>query len=99
MLVHLEPTSIVALNRAVAIAMRDGPEVGLRLVDALVADGALDGYQFAHAARADLCRRLGRIPEAVAAYERALACAKQEPERRFLQRRLAACRAERPTGG
>ena len=71
-----------------AIAMRDGPEAGLQIVDRLLADGRLDDYQFAHAARADLCRRLGRRDEARAAYARALELTRQEPERRFLQRRL-----------
>jgi RNA polymerase sigma-70 factor (ECF subfamily) len=86
------PTPVVALNRAVAVAMRDGPAAGLALVDALLADGALDTYHLAHAARADLCRRLGRHDEARAAYERALALARQAPERRFLARRLAELR-------
>jgi RNA polymerase sigma-70 factor (ECF subfamily) len=70
--------------------MRDGPAAGLALVDALLAGGALDDYRLAHAARADLCRRLGRTGEARAAYERALALSQQGPERRFLERRLAA---------
>ena len=79
---------MVALNRAVAVAMRDGPEAGLPLVEALLADERLAGYHLAHATRADLCRRLGRIDEARRSYERALALAQQEPERRFLERRL-----------
>jgi RNA polymerase sigma-70 factor (ECF subfamily) len=79
----------VELNRAVAVAMRDGPEAGLVLIDALFARGELDDYLFAHAARADLCRRLGRDAEARAAYERALALAQQGPERRFLEGRIA----------
>jgi RNA polymerase sigma-70 factor (ECF subfamily) len=87
------PTPVVALNRAVAVAMRDGPAAGLALVDALLADpatgAALAGYHLAHAARADLCRRLGRAADARAAYARALALARQAPERRFLVRRLA----------
>ena len=87
-LVRLEPSPVVELNRAVAIAMRDGPAAGLALVDGILARGNLTGYRFAHAARADFCRRLGRAAEARAAYERALALARQEPERRFLQRRL-----------
>jgi len=88
-LTRLEPSPVVELNRAVAVAMRDGPESGLRLIDALLADGELGAYRLAHAARADLCRRLGRIAEARASYERALALTEQAPERRFLQRRLA----------
>jgi RNA polymerase sigma-70 factor (ECF subfamily) len=79
---------VVELNRAVAVAMRDGPEAGLALIDALLERGDLDAYHLAHAARADLCRRLGRRDEARASYERALALARQDPERRFLKRRL-----------
>jgi len=89
-LARVAPSPVVALNRAVAVAMRDGPATGLALIDAILADGALDGYHLAHAARAELCRRLGRIEEARAGFERALTLARQEPERRFLQRRLAA---------
>ncbi|HWP19877.1 MAG TPA: RNA polymerase sigma factor [Burkholderiaceae bacterium] len=87
-LMRLAPSPVVALNRAVALSMRDGAEAGLPLVDALLAGGQLDDYHLAHAARADLCRRLGRREEARQAYERALALTRQEPERRFLQRRL-----------
>ena len=87
-LAQVQPSPVVDLNRAVAIAMRDGPEAGLVLVDAILAEGDLAGYHLAHSARADLCRRLGRTTEARAAYERALALTHQEPERRFLQRRL-----------
>jgi RNA polymerase sigma-70 factor (ECF subfamily) len=87
-LLRIEPSPVVELNRAVAVAMRDGPEAGLDLVDAILARGELDGYHLAHSARADLCRRLGRTAEARAAYERAYALARQEPERRFLERRL-----------
>src|SRR5581483_3411861 len=76
------------LNRAVAVAMRDGPAAGLAQVDAILARGELLEYHLAYSARADLCRRLGRTAEARAAYERALALARQEPERRFLARRL-----------
>jgi RNA polymerase sigma-70 factor (ECF subfamily) len=79
---------VVALNRAVAVAMRDGPEAGLALIDALLASGELADYHLAHSARADLCRRLGRTAAARAAYQRALALTQQEPERRFLERRL-----------
>jgi RNA polymerase sigma-70 factor (ECF subfamily) len=87
-LVRIQPSPVVQLNRAVAIAMRDGPEQGLRLIDDLLAREQLSHYHLAHSARADLCRRLGRIPEARASYEKALALAQQEPERRFLARRL-----------
>jgi RNA polymerase sigma-70 factor (ECF subfamily) len=87
-LVRAEPSPVVELNRAVAVAMRDGPEAGLALIDAILARGDLAEYHLAHAARADLCRRLGRTAEARASYDRALALARQEPERRFLQRRL-----------
>lgn len=82
------PSLVIELNRAVAIAMRDGPTVGLALVDALLQTGELDHYYLAHAARADLCRRLQRVDEARSAYLRALQLTQQEPERRFLQRRL-----------
>lgn len=88
-LIQLEPSPVVALNRAVAVAMRDGPAKGLELVDELIAEGSLDGYHLVHAARADLCRRLGRSAEARASYRRALDLVGQEPERRFLKRRLA----------
>ena len=88
LLLQREPTPVVALNRAVAVAMRDGPQAGLELIDALMAQGELDDYHLAHAARADLLRRLGRHREAREAYGRALATAKQEPERRFLEQRL-----------
>jgi RNA polymerase sigma-70 factor (ECF subfamily) len=83
-----EPSPIVELNRAAAVAMRDGPAAGLRLIDAILARGDLDDYHFAHSARAELCRRLGRTVEARLSYERALALTRQEPERRFLQKRL-----------
>ncbi len=76
-------------NRAVAVAMCDGPLAGLALIDAILARGDLGNYHLAHAARADLCRRLGRTAEARASYKRALALTRQEPERRFLERRLA----------
>jgi RNA polymerase sigma-70 factor (ECF subfamily) len=80
---------VVELNRAAALAMRDGPAAGLAAVDAIRARGELADYHLAHAARADLCRRLGRTEEARTAYRRALALVRQEPERRFLERRLA----------
>jgi RNA polymerase sigma-70 factor, ECF subfamily len=89
LLLRIEPTPIVELNRAVAVAMRDGPEAGLTLVDGLLAEGELAEYRLAHAARADLCRRLGRSAEARDSYTRALALTQLEPERQYLQRRLA----------
>jgi RNA polymerase sigma-70 factor (ECF subfamily) len=88
LLLRIEPSPVVALNRAVAVAMRDGPAAGLDLIDALLARGELTDHHLAHAARADLCRRLGKTADARAAYQRALQLAKQEPERRFLQNRL-----------
>ena len=88
-LLRVEPTSVVELNRSVAIAMRDGPAVGLALIEAILARGDLNDYHLAHAAHADLCRRLGRTEEARASYRRAIALARQGPERRFLERRLA----------
>jgi RNA polymerase sigma-70 factor (ECF subfamily) len=87
-LLRIHPSPVVELNRAVAVAMCEGPEQGLRLIDGLLAREQLADYHLAHSARADLCRRLGRIPEARASYEKALALARQEPERRFLARRL-----------
>jgi RNA polymerase sigma-70 factor (ECF subfamily) len=89
-LVQMEPSPVVELNRAVAVAMRDGPAAGLTLVEQLLARGELTEYRLAHAARADLCRRLDRRAEAREAYQRALQLTRQEPERRFLERRLAA---------
>ncbi len=88
LLIRVAPSPVVELNRAVAVAMRDGPEAGLGLVEIILARGDLLNYYLAHAARADLCRRLGRTEEACASYKRALALTKQEPERRFLERRL-----------
>jgi len=88
-LVRVEPSPVVELNRAVAVAMRDGPDAGLALIDAILARNVLADYHLAHAARADLFRRLGRTAEARASYEMALTLARQEPERRFLERRLA----------
>jgi RNA polymerase sigma-70 factor (ECF subfamily) len=88
LLVRLEPSPIVALNRAVAVAMRDGPLAGLELIDEILAQGELADYHLAHAARADLCRRLGRTADARDSYHKALGLARQEPERRFLERRL-----------
>jgi RNA polymerase sigma-70 factor, ECF subfamily len=83
---------VVELNRAVAVAMRDGPAAGLALIEGILGRGDLCDYRLAHAARAELCRRLGRTAEARASYERALALTPQQPERRFLERRLAALR-------
>ncbi|MDB5312981.1 MAG: polymerase subunit sigma-24 [Gemmataceae bacterium] len=88
-LLAINPSPVVELNRAVAVAMRDGPEAGLHLIDLILGRGDLAEYHLAHAARADLLRRLGRRDDARAAYERALALARQEPERRFLMKRLA----------
>lgn len=88
LLLRADPSSVVELNRAVAVAMRDGPQAGLALIDAILARGELGDFRLAHSARADLCRRLGRTAEARASYERALALTLQEPERRFLAGRL-----------
>ncbi|TAM50143.1 MAG: RNA polymerase sigma factor [Burkholderiaceae bacterium] len=94
-LLRVEPSPVVELNRVVAVAMARGPEAGLALVDALIAaHPLLARYHLAHAARADLCRRLGRAGEARSSYAAALELAQQEPERRFLQRRLAALPAD-----
>ncbi|HCF0824662.1 TPA: RNA polymerase sigma factor [Pseudomonas aeruginosa] len=87
-LLYLAPSPVIELNRAVALAMRDGVEVGLAAVDALLARGELADYHLAHSARADFCRRLGRRREAREAYRAALALARQEPERRFIEQRL-----------
>jgi RNA polymerase sigma-70 factor (ECF subfamily) len=84
----VDRSPVVELNRAVAIAMHDGAAAGLVLIDAILGRGDLVDYRFAHAARADLLRRLGRNAEARNAYERALALTSQTPERRFLERRL-----------
>jgi RNA polymerase sigma-70 factor (ECF subfamily) len=89
LLMRIEPSPVVELNRAVALAMRDGPSAGLALVDAILARGDLGEYHLAHAVRADFCRRLGDVQQARASYRRAIALARQEPERRFLERRLA----------
>ena len=90
LLMQASPSPVVELNRAVAVAMRDGPLAGLAFIDAILARGDLANYHLAHSARADLYRRLGRTAEARASYERALSLTQQEPEQRFLQRRLAA---------
>jgi RNA polymerase sigma-70 factor, ECF subfamily len=89
LLMRVEPSPIIELNRSVAVAMRDGPLAGLHLIDAILAQGGLEDYHLAHSARADLCRRLGRTEEARTSYERALALTRQQPERRFLEQRLA----------
>jgi RNA polymerase sigma-70 factor, ECF subfamily len=89
-LLRVQPSAVVALNRAAAVAMRDGPAHGLALIDTLMAGGELGSYQLAHAARADLLRRLDHPREALEAYHRALALATQEPQRRYLMRRIAA---------
>jgi RNA polymerase sigma-70 factor (ECF subfamily) len=91
-LVRADPSPVVELNRAAAVAMRDGPSAGLVLIDAILARGDLADYQLAHSARADLCRRLGRTAEARASYERALSLTRQGAQRRFLERRLAELR-------
>jgi len=88
LLARTEPSPVVELNRAVAVAMRDGPQAGLTIIDNILARGDLGDYHLAHAARADLCRRLDRNTEARSSYERALALTQLEPERRFLEKRL-----------
>jgi len=88
-LARIEPSPIIDLNRAVAVAMRDGPAAGLAIVDSLLANGELEDYHLAHSAKADFCRRLGKTAEARTSYQRALTLARQEPEQRFLERRLA----------
>ncbi|MFZ2451858.1 MAG: RNA polymerase sigma factor [Methylovulum miyakonense] len=87
-LLQIEPSPVIELNRAVAVAMRDGPAAGLALVDAILGRGDLTGYHLAHSVRADLCRRLGKSEEAIMAYQQALSLVRQEPERRFLEQRL-----------
>ena len=87
-LMRIDPSPVVARNRAAAIAMRDGPAAGLGLIDAILASGELAEYHLAHSARADLCRRLGKTAEARLSYQKALELAKQEPARRFIERRL-----------
>jgi RNA polymerase sigma-70 factor (ECF subfamily) len=89
LLLRAEPSPVIELNRAVAVAMRDGPEAGVALIDAILARGELTAYHLAYSAQADLYRRLGKTAEARKAYRRALELARQEPERRFLERRLA----------
>jgi len=91
-LARMDPSPVIALNRAAAVAMRDGPAAGLALIDAILGGGDLADYHLAHSARADLLRRLGRSKEARTSYHRALDLTRQEPERRFLERRLAELR-------
>jgi RNA polymerase sigma-70 factor (ECF subfamily) len=91
-LARVDTSPVIELNRAAAIAMRDGPAAGLAIIDAILARGDLDTYHLAHSARADLCRRQGRIDDARAAYQRALELARQEPEKRFLEKRLSELR-------
>jgi RNA polymerase sigma-70 factor (ECF subfamily) len=91
-LLRIDPSPVVELNRAVAIAMRDGPAAGLAIIDRILARRELTDYHFAHSARADLCRRLGRVADAIAAYERAMELTTQAPQLRFIERRLAELR-------
>ena len=91
-LLRADSSPVIELNRAVALAMRDGPAAGLVLIDAILDRGDLLDYRLAHAARAELCRRLDRTADARVSYERAIALTRQEPERRFLERRLAELR-------
>ncbi len=93
-LIGADPSPVVALNRAVAIAMRDGPGAGIALIDAILARGDLGAYHLAYSARADLYRRLGKTTEARESYQRALALTQQGPERRFLERRVEQLKAE-----
>jgi RNA polymerase sigma-70 factor (ECF subfamily) len=97
LLLSVTPSPVIELNRAVAIAMRDGPAEGVALIDAILERGDLTDYHLAHSARGELCRRLGRLQDARESYERAVALARQEPERRFLERRLQELRAESPS--
>jgi len=97
-LIRVDPSPVVALNRAAALAMRDGPEAGLAAIEAVLSRGGLDGYHLAHAARADMQRRLGLTEAARASYERALKLTRQPAEQRFLQTRLAQLATERITG-
>jgi RNA polymerase sigma-70 factor (ECF subfamily) len=96
LLMELAPSPVIELNRAVAVAMRDGPRAGLDLIDKLVAEGRLERFHLLHSARAELLRRMGRVDEAEEAYGRALALQQSDPERRFLEQRLAQLHAESP---
>jgi RNA polymerase sigma-70 factor (ECF subfamily) len=91
-LMRADPSPVVELNRAAAIAMRDGPETGLKLIDGILARGELVDYALAHSARGELCRRVGRRAEAIESYERALSLTRQEPQRRFLSQRIGELR-------
>ena len=95
-LLRTDPSSVVELNRAAAVAMSEGPAAGLALIDAILVRGDLTDYHLAHAARGDLCRRLGRVAESIKSYQTALALATQEPERRFIRRRLDELNATAP---
>jgi RNA polymerase sigma-70 factor (ECF subfamily) len=88
-LLRINPSPVIELNRAIAIAMHKGPEAGLQQIDAILERGDLDDYHLAHSARAEFCRKLGRTNEARASWERALALAQQDPERRFIQQKLS----------
>jgi RNA polymerase sigma-70 factor (ECF subfamily) len=88
LLLRINPSPVIELNRAVAIAMHDGPEAGLRQIDAILERGELKDYHLAYSARAELCRKTGRTSEARTSWERALALAQQDPERRFIERKL-----------
>jgi RNA polymerase sigma-70 factor (ECF subfamily) len=90
LLLRTGPSPVVELNRAVAIAMRDGPAAGLSQIEGLLANGKLDNYPLAHSAKAELCRRVGQMDEAKASFEKALALTSQEQQRRLLERRFAA---------
>ena len=94
LLMRADPSPVIELNRAAAVAIRDGPEAGLRLIDDLLARGELADYHLAHSARAELLRRLGRTVDAAESYDRALGLTEQEPQRRFIERRLGELRAE-----
>ena len=89
LLLRIDPSPVIELNRAVAVAMRSGPSAGLQLIDGILSRGDLKDYRPAHAARAELCRRAGRFDDARASYKRAIALSRLEPERRFLERQLA----------
>jgi RNA polymerase sigma-70 factor (ECF subfamily) len=93
-LMRADPSPVIELNRAAAVAMRDGSEAGLRLIDDLLARGELADYHLAHSARAELCRRLSRTAEAIDSYRRALSLTRQEPQRRFIDRRLGELQGE-----
>jgi RNA polymerase sigma-70 factor (ECF subfamily) len=88
LLLRINPSPVIKLNRAIAVAMHEGPEAGLREIDAILARGELKDYHLTHSARAELCRKTGRTHEARASWERALVLARQEPERRFIERKL-----------